>query len=302
MKLLFLCIAFLFTISSSFSQEDSEETAKPSRRQSDNGFQTGMLLGSLFANKQTAHLYDGYGYDVNGVKNTFLNSFMYQKIVIEYGGGNGQPDQIAQQLNVNPGEWAFDQTDMPVNMKYNPSFIIGLNMRWATSKRASVLLNINASKLTLNGNFTIQLLTQPIGPTQPGYQNFKIFSITGSEQRVVFQLGLQRILGEDEVFGVIVEGGPLLNMVKFSSNQITINTLQIDLTTFYNQYGYETYKAKNLTGVSFGAFGGIGVNMNTNARWAIQLIYDLSYERISLGANPKLGMQHAVGFRAYYDL
>jgi hypothetical protein len=300
MKTVAFIVTFLICVSS-FAQQE-EESTKPRRHPNGKGFQTGFFLGSLFANKYTAHLYDGYGYNTNGEKNDFLNSFMYQKIVTEYGGGNGQPDQIAQALNVNPGDWAFDKTDMPINMKYNPSFLIGLQARWQMSKKAAVMININAAKLTLNGNFTIQILTPPIGPVQPNFQNFQIFSITGAEQRIVIQAGMQRILGDDEVFGFIVEGGPLMNMVKFSRNQITINNLNIDLMTFYNQYGYEIYKAKNLTGVDFGAFAGLGVDVSTNARWKLQAIYNPSYERIGLGENPRPKIQHAVGVRVYYDM
>lgn len=284
-----------------YAQEDDNTESTP-RRHKSKGLQTGLYLGSLFANKFTAHLYDGYGYGIDGVKNNFPNSFMYEKIIVEYGGGNGQPDQIAQQLNVNPGEWAFDQSDMPINMKYNPAFTVGLQARWLTKKKYAVLLNANASKLTLNGNFTIQLLAPPIGPVQPGFQNLQIFPIIGSEQRIVIQLGLQRILGEDEVFNLIVEGGPLFNMVKFSGNRIVINGLQIDLMTFYNQYGNEVYRAKNLTGVSFGAFAGLGVDVNTNARWKIQGVYNPSYEKISLGENQAPKLQHAIGVRVYYDM
>ncbi len=301
MKPIAVIVAFSFCLNC-FAQQDDETGKHKKHHTNGKGFQTGLFLGSLFANKYTANLYDGYGYDNNGVKNDFLNSFMYQKIIMEYGGGNGQTDQIAQQLNVNPGDWAFDKTDMPINMKYNPSFVIGLQGRWQNSKKTGVLLNINAAKLSLNGNFTIQILTPPIGPVQPNFQNIQIFSIRGAEQRIDIQAGLQRILGEDEIFGVIIEGGPLLNMVKFTSNKIIINNLNIDLMTFYDQYGYQFYKAKNLTGVDFGAFAGIGVNINTNANWKLQAIYNPSYEKIDIGENPKPKLQHALGIRVYYDM
>ena len=300
MKYFFL-IGILF-ISFSGEAQTEEESTLPKKHRRGKPIQAGLYLGSLFANKYTASIYDGYGYDLDGHKNDFLNSFMYRKIYIEYGGGNGQPDQIAQQLNVNPGEWAFDQTDMPVNMKYNPAFLIGFQGRFETSRTTAILLNVNAAKLTLNGNFTLQLLTAPIGPVQPNFQNLQVCSIMGTEQRIVFQAGLQHIFGKDEVFGLILEGGPVMTMVKFVDNSIIINELHINLMTFYDQYGYEIYKAKNLTGIGFGAFAGMGINVKTESRWILQAVYHPSVEKVPLGEYQSPKIQHSLGMRAYYEL
>ena len=298
----YLLFIFSFLIHSlCFAQDEETDSSAVRRSSNSKGIQSGLYIGFLFPNKSTASLYDGYGYDIYSVKNDFLNSFMYQKIVVEYGGGNGQTDQIAQSLNVNPGEWAFDKTDMPINMRYSPTLTVGLQGRWKASKQTSVILNVNAAKLSANGNFTIQLLTPPIGPVQPGYQNFKIFSIIGVEQRLWFQAGLQRIFGKDEVIGFLLEGGLALNMVKFYRNEIIINNLRIDLMTFYNQYGNEIYRAKNLTGVSFGAFGSVGANINTASNWTVQFLYTPMYGKVNLIQNQELALQHTLGLRLYYD-
>lgn len=296
-------VAFIFCFFpffACFAQDDEGDSSVVRRHTDSKGLQSGIYVGFLFPNKSTASLYDGYGYDLNGDKNNFLNSFMYQKIIMEYGGGNGQTDQIAQTLNINPGDWAFDQTDMPINMRYSSALTVGLQARWKVSKQTSVLLNVHAAKLTVNGNFTIQILTPPIGPVQPGYQNFKIFSIVGGEQRMSFFTGLQRIFGQDEIIGFLLEGGITFNMVKFYRNEAIVNNLRMDLMTFYNQYGNEVYRAKNLTGVSFGAFAGTGININTNSNWIMQFVYTPMYGNVNLGNNKKLSLQHNLGLRMYY--
>ncbi|MFM7054087.1 MAG: hypothetical protein ACKOX7_05035, partial [Bacteroidota bacterium] len=63
------------------SDEDYEEYAVYSRK----GLAMGLYLGSYFPNKYPASLYDGYGYDLEGNKRDFQNSWMYNKIMNQYG-------------------------------------------------------------------------------------------------------------------------------------------------------------------------------------------------------------------------
>lgn len=288
-----------------FSQEDD---AKP--RTKKNKLQVGLYAGSYFANKHTARLYDGYGYDSEGIRNTFINdnnieqsSFMYRRIVLENGGYNlGQTDQVATALGINHGEWAFDQTDMPLNMKYNPAFVAGLHVNYAITQKDAFLLNVNVSKLNLIGNFSIVITTPPIGNTQPGDKNIKTFAITGEEQRQLFQIGYQRILGGDDIFNVFVEAGTSLNITKYLRNDISINTLHLDLSTYYYQPGYPAFRAKYLRGSGLGAFAGFGLSINANQNWNVQLLYSPSYEKINIGEAPKFKIQNAVGLRALYKI
>ncbi|MCC6582034.1 MAG: hypothetical protein IT440_16505 [Phycisphaeraceae bacterium] len=227
---------------------------------------------------------------------------MYRRIVVELGGGSGQTDYVAQALGVNQGEWAFDETDMPLKMRYNPVIMVGINFNYAVTKKDFFLLDVNASKLTLSGNFSIVITTPPLGPQQPGYQNIQAFGITGGEQRLIFHAGYRRILGEDEIFNLFIEGGPSFNMTKYLRNQAAINSLHIDLSAYYNQPYYPTYRARYLNGIGMGAFAGLGLNIDANENWSIQLLYSPSYEKINLGEAPKLKLQHSAGMRAFYTL
>src|SRR5688572_7321666 len=110
------------------AQDDPEFEGMPVNRK---GFHTGLYIGSYFADNHTAHMYDGYGFDAEGGKNNFEGSFMYQKIILQYGGGYGQTDYIAEALGVNPEDWTFDESDMPTNMRYKTSFLIGFHNRYS---------------------------------------------------------------------------------------------------------------------------------------------------------------------------
>ena len=261
---------------------------------------TGLYLGSYFANKHTAKFYEGYGYDVNGKKNDFLNSFMYRRIVVDYGGGNGQIDQIAQALNVNPGEWIFDQTDMPLKMRYNPAFMIGLQLCHPVTGKDILLLNLNTSKLSVSGIFTIVKNTSQIGPQQPNHDNIEAFSIIGGEQRFFLQLGYRRILGQNSLFNFFMEGGVSMNTTKYLKNQIIINNLLIDLSSYYTDPYYPTYKAYYLKGTGLGVFAGFGLNLNASTKWSMQLLYSPSYERINIGTDSKFTFHNAIGISIFY--
>ncbi|MBA2612317.1 MAG: hypothetical protein H0U95_10125 [Bacteroidetes bacterium] len=286
---------------SSFAQNDDQddEPTKPLRKRK---FLVGMYLGSYFANKYSASTYNGYGFDYYGQKNSFLNSFMNQKINEQYGGKYGQPDQIAAALGVDPGQWTFNESDMPQNMHYTPSIVVGFNFRHALDKKTAILLNFNGCKLNLQGNFTMTLL-RPSGTNPAINSNIQTFGIKGGEQRLLFQLGFQRLLGDDDKLNFFVETGFNGTLAKFDKNLIMINNLQIDLTNYYNQTLYAAPgQFRRPIGFGVGAFAGFGLNVDINPKFLIQLLYSPTYEKINIGTNPTLKLQNSIGFRAYYKV
>lgn len=272
-----------------------------SHAQQKKGVQAGLYTGAFFANNITAVLYDGYGYNLEGKKNNFEDSYMNRKINMEYGGGTGQPDRIAQELGLNSNEWVrITEEDMPVNMRYSTAFMIGLTVRYNVNETSALLFNLQSARISATGNFTIETTpsTNQSGVTWKS-QNILNFPITGTEQRFVFQTGLQRYLSRNEIFNFFVEAGPLVNMVKMVNNRAIINNLQIDLTRYYDVTGIETYRARNMSAVDLGFFAGIGINLNTNTGWTVQLLYNPSYERIGIGENPGPFLQQSLGLRMY---
>jgi hypothetical protein len=266
-------------------------------------FNVGLLVGTYFPNKHTVELYDGYGYDAEGNKNDFLNSFMFRKIILENGGFfMGQTDQVALALGVSHGEWSFEETDMPFKMKYNPALMVGIHLYYSVTKKDLLLLNINITKLTIGGNFSIILTNPTIGIVQPGYKNIKIFSITGAEQRLILQIGYRRILGTNDIFNFFIEGGPSLNLTEYQRNTISINNLHMDIATYYTQEYYSTYRAKYLRGIGLGVFTGFGLNINANENWNMQLLCSPAFEKINIGTKSKFIIQNTIGVKAAYTL
>lgn len=280
------------------SKDNEDEVIVPKK-----GLHLGLYIGSYFANQYTAGIYDGYGFDIDGNKNSWENSWMNQKINMQYGGYGfgGQPDQIAQELNVDFQTWKFDPSDMPIDMRYNPAFSVGLNCIYSVDKKNGIVLNTNLVKLALNGSFTI---VTPLQSNATQINNrIKTFAIRGAEQRMMLQFGYQRIFGDNEEFNFFVEGGLHMTLTKFDKNEILINHLQIDLVSYYNQVAYPSaIPVKKPIGVGFGVFSGLGINMNLNPKFTIQLLYSPTYEQINIGTNPRLKLQNALGMRTYYNL
>ena len=302
-------ISFLLFCKISFAQEnDSLIEDETSVKQKQKSFHAGVYVGSYWANKSSASLFDGYGFDEFGVRNTFANSILYNQIVNVYGGGYNGVDLIAQLLNVDHKDWYFNEQDMPTNLRYTTTLLVGLNTRFQVDKKTNITFNINASKLIVNGKFTISSTT-----TSNGFQSQPIqnqFTITGGEQRLMMQLGYQKIIGNNKKLNFMLEGG--LNVI-FSKAQKNIayltsssfngaNNITIDLMSIYNQQPYNTYSPKYLIGAGIGAFGGIGLHLTINPKYTVQLLYSPSYDRISIGYNPKFRMQNGFGLRFYYNL
>ncbi len=285
-----------------FSQETNTDSLEVLKKKNSKGFHVGLYVGSYFANQYTSNMYDGYGFDINGAKNDWDNSFMNQKINMQYGGYGypGQPDQIATALGIDYQTWVFDESDMPTNMRYTPAFMVGLNCRYSVDEKNAILFNLDVSKLAISGNFTI-MTPQQATSTQVN-NRIKTFQILGGEQRMLLQFGYQHLFGEIGKLNFFAEGGMHLTITEFNKNQIQINNLTIDLTSYYNTTLYSSAVVfKKPIGAGLGVFGGMGLNIAMNPKITVQLLYNPTYEKVNIGISPKLTFQNAVGLRAYYN-
>jgi hypothetical protein len=298
-------IPFLFLLSfpviaKAQEEMDNLDDTEITGLQSVKGFHFGFNLGAYFPNKYPAGLYDGYGFDINGNKNTFINSLMYRKIVVESGGQNGNGDLIAEQLGVQAGQWHFFESNMPVDLEYKTGFLLGIHANYGFSKRESFIFNFNYTKLTITGNFTIETVP-PIGSNQL-YETIHNFPLRGKEDRTFIQLGYSRIFGNNKVINPVVEGGFSVNYAGMTKYFIQINDLTLDLTTFNNVYGYTDYKPEEYTGWGFGVFAGLGTYIRVSKKYTAQVLYSPSYDKINIGLEPKAQLQNAFSIRIYYLL
>ncbi len=264
------------------------------------GFHIGFYLGAFFPGKNSTDVYDGYGYDADGNKNSFSRSFMKQKIVDE-NNPNIYTDRIASALGVTSENWRFlDDSYMPVNLKYTTSFLFGLALHYGIDKKQAIISNLNFAKLRVIGNFTIETYNSTNQTSLDWTRNQ--FAIVGQEQRMAIQLGYSRILGNNEKANFFIEGGLCMNNARVEKNFVQINSLDIDLTYFDQNYqGLANNFYEHYTGWGFGGFAGVGLNLTMNPKYTIQMLYSPSYEKVNLGPEPTTSFQQAAGLRAYYN-
>ncbi|MEO6304713.1 MAG: hypothetical protein ABIP51_16245 [Bacteroidia bacterium] len=300
-KISFLTFIFLLGSNLNVLAQDTDDEM-PEKPQKQKKTLVGMYVGAYFGNKYSASTYNGYGFDYEGNRNNFTNSLMNQKINNQYAGKYGQQDQIAAALGVDPGNWTFNESDMPQNMHYTPSIMVGFNFRHSVNKSAAILFNINGSKLNLEGNFTMTIL-KPQNPNPALNNNIQSFGIKGREQRLLFQLGFQKLLGDDDKLNFFVEAGFIGTLAKIDRSLIMINNLTINLMDYYNQTLYPAPgPTRTQIGFGVGAFAGLGLNVDINPKFLVQLLYSPSFEKINIGTSPTLKLQNAIGFRAYYKI
>ena len=309
----FIC---LFLSSNLLSQENEINQDSSTIRSSTKKFHLGLFIGTYFANKYSANMYDGYGYTTDGIKNDFANSFINQqlnyysgKYASLYSTNTGTitgNDLVAQTLGVAPGAWSFNQSDMPFDLTYSMTYLVGFNGKYSIDKKNAIIFNINGTKLTVNGKFTIATTSTVTGSTV--LNNIKQGTITGGEQRTMFQLGYQKILGTNDKINFFVEGGLNIVIAKYLKNQVLIQNSQpsgaplvIDLATIYSLPQYNYYHSK-LIGVGLGLFAGFGINLTINPKYTIQVLYNPSYDKINIGDAPVYKLHNGFGLRFYYNL
>lgn len=301
---IFICLSYLaLSKSSIYAQSNGIVKEKTDSSTTPRNLKFGLYVGALIANSSSAGAYNGYGFDNEGKRNSFENSWMRQKINIEYGGQNNSSvrDLIAEQLNVDRQQWSFTEADMPNNLRYNFGFTVGFNAKYSVDENNGIVMMVNLSRITSGGAFNITTNGNPINPIQNNIAN--TFTIVGVEQRMVINFGYQHIFPSEGMVNVFVEGGLNITVARMDKNFIVINNLQIELTNTPN----DAILFPNLApiqkpiGVGFGAFGGIGLNISSNGRYDAQLVYNPSIERIALDEFAKYTPQHSIGVRFYYN-
>ncbi len=271
------------------------------------GLYVGLNIGFYFANKNTARIYDGHGYERDGVLITdFSNTWLNQALT-------GTPDNIRRTDEAMDaatlGPWSINENSFPNLMTYRPSFMFGLHLRYMLNADFGFFSEFNGTFPVTVGEFTIQ--RQNSGNLQNGV--FETFQIRGEEQRFFVNLGVHRVLGRkaaerkgkvSSILPYIDLGGSVL-FTKFEENFINLGTLpsyngEVDLTLFYNNQGVFTNEANVLTGAGFGGFGGLGAQITLGRKFTIDIGYVANMQQVKLGELSEFGIQHQIVFKAIY--
>ncbi len=287
-----------------YNWADGEEPDEPLELENLHGFVVGLNIGFYQANSNTASIYNGYGFDREGERNTFANSWLNRYL-------NQSPQrraQIGETMNIGPQEWSFDESDMPNEMTFRPAFMWGAHFRYHLNPDFAFFAEVGGANPVTVGEFTITNNTAAPGQLQA--ERINRFQIRGEEQRLLLTLGMRQVIGRKERerqgksvgFLPLIEFGLNSTFVSFEESFISmpppIGTG--DLTVFFTPQGFQTEEARNLTGIGFGAFGGLGGQIFLGGHIMVDLVYRPSFEHVRLGAWDERSFQHQLLVRAVW--
>lgn len=289
-----------------YNYEDGEGPTPPD---SVKGLYVGLNLGFYFANKKTARIYNGYGYQRDGqIVSTFSQTWLNQAIQ----GSFQAEDRTSEAMRAAPGEWIFAENDMPGEMTYRPSFMFGGHLRYMFNSDFGMFTEINGTFPVTVGEFTIQRTAPSSDPLQN--QRLEKFQIRGEEQRMFINLGIHKVMGRKaaEEKGKVptvlpyFDLGATVTFAKFEENLIDLGEYVVsfdrvvDITQFYTQQGQFLESANTLTGMGLGGFGSIGAQITLGRKFTIDIGYVANMQQIKLGEIKETGFQHQFVIKAIY--
>jgi hypothetical protein len=269
-----------------------------------------------FANSNTAHIYNGYGYERNG---DLISSFGGQNPGFSDAWLNraiqGTPNNIDRTNDAMGGIprdfWAFTEEDMPLNMDYSGSFMFGGHLRYMLNSDFGVFAELNGTFPVTVGQFTIERTDLPLGNQR---DRIETFQIRGEEQRLSVNIGIHQVIGrkaaerkgKTPTILPFIDVGATVLFSKFEESFIQLNgdapnsEFEVDLTRFYNRQGAQTNEANLLTGVGLGGFANGGIQITLGRKFTIDLCYVANLQQVRLGDLSEVGFQHQVLLRAIY--
>jgi hypothetical protein len=291
-------IAIFSLLSFTLMAQDEEEVKVSQKSDTIQGYYFGLNLGTYFANKYTANEYNGLGYNnFTGIKNfDFDQSDLANTLGVNNPTLNPNYNRVMQEL----GGYNFVLAELPYNMRYTVGFLIGLNVSYYFNPSNSLFLNVNAIKLTTTDQFTLRLTD--LSPTADPSQNKErqLFPIVGKEQRIQFLSGYQKVLSKSEIANPYIEFGGNMTLVKFEKNEIQINNFITDITTDYDFSTNVATLSRIQTGIGFGGFASLGLQIKLGDQFGLNFGYIASMEKIALGPGQKQKLQNTIMLRAIY--
>ncbi len=310
-----ICLGLLLAYTNTFSQvynyADGEGPTPPD---SVKGLYVGLNLGVYFANKNTAFVYDGRGYNRDGAfispQNNFFGTWLSQAIQGSITAQNRTSRAMEDKAgySFSSDDWLFELSDMPNLMTYSGSFLYGGHLRYMFNSDFGVFLELNGTNPVTIGEFTIQD-KQSTGTDPSQVQTLQRFAIRGEEQRLMINAGMHRVLlrksleqqGKSSAILPYFDAGFNMTFVKYEANFIEMaGEGVVDLMNFFNNQGQYQYSANVLTGIGFGGFVGAGGQITIGRKFTIDMGYVASFETIKLGEVKKLGLQNQLVFKAIY--
>jgi len=248
------------------------------------GFGFGLNLGSYFASKATGNFYNGSG-TVSGFINEAQEIRAYS--IDERIGPSSIFFQDYQAITSYYGATSYflPMDSYPLDMRYNPAFMVGLQIKYNFNRYSAIITNINATRVKAVSQFTMQFQGTAVQPNAQG--DIRLFAITGTEQRFNITLGYRQgwMMGDYSNFYIQL-GGSMLG-TQFQKNQIFVADRSYDLFIGAMNQNQQVVNAQPRTDIGFGAYGSMGVEFWLG-RYSFDVSFGMSRDRVILYTWDKL--------------
>ncbi len=258
--------------------EDDEDYERDSIR----GFSFGLNVGVYFASKKTANFYNGGCYDNDFIDPSEVRCYSIEERLGVSGNANFNQtyNEVLQAVGNGATGFSVPRDAYPINMRYNPAFLLGLHMKYNFNRYSAIIFNLNTVKLKTTDRFTLQFFGGPIPVNAQA--DVRLFTIVGNEQRFNINLGYRQgwMMGDRSNF--YLQAGASMLGSQFEQNQIIMNeSLRYDLFIgIQNQQIVQQVQQR--TDIGFGGYASMGFEFWFKGRYTMDLSWGLSRDRVIL--------------------
>jgi hypothetical protein len=254
--------------------DDWEEEDEWDDEDEGKGFGISLNIGAYFANKTTANLYNGAcGFEVVDDPSGVRCYDIFTRLTLNI-------NDISF-INNYYGSTSFEAPfDMhPLNMRYNPSFMYGLNIKYYFNWLEAITVDFNSVQLKTVDQFTLRF----IGTTQQvnSQSDTRLFTISGEETRFQFKLGYQHGWEMNSTSQFYMDFGGSMVGAKLESNTVRVADRDYQLI-LGAQNPQQIINFQPKTQVGFGWFIGGGASVAFENKVNMDIGAYLSRDRVRL--------------------
>jgi hypothetical protein len=251
--------------------EVEEEEEDPFR-----GFSIGLNIGTYFASKKTGNFYNGscpvdLEENPNGVQ---CYSIQERLDILTF----NERNQLLQQFdNATSVEVPFDS--YPLNMRYTPAFMVGMQIKYNFNRDNAIVFNVNSMRLKAVDVFTLRFIGTPM--QQNAQQDIRTFQITGTEQRFNFSLGYRMGAEMNPMTNWYLQPGVSMLGTQFEKNEIFIGDRTYDLFIgAQNPQQILPYQPR--TDIGFGGYIATGFEFFIKEKYSFDISFGFSRDKVIL--------------------
>ncbi|MFN0033326.1 MAG: hypothetical protein ACKVOR_14280 [Flavobacteriales bacterium] len=236
------------------------------------GLSFGLNLGGYFASKKTANFYNGVGNSGTDIGQNEVRYYSIEEVL-------NLTLQRTQQIQNFYQATAFSLPSdaYPLNVRYMPAFMVGLQLKFNFNRYSALLMNVNGIQLKTADQFTIQFIGT--GQQQNAQNDVRLFSISGKEQRFNANLGYRwgSYMNDMANFYMQFGGSMLGTKVQGVEVYVADETYQLFIGAS-NPNQIQTYQQR--TDIGFGGYVAAGFEVWFNGGYTADLSFGFSRDKV----------------------